>query len=82
MLIETPRRSMNRLINSVEGVKREIDEVFIMRAVQSRFAPEATSQQLADVVSTGEAAKNSRPATCCSAKASPAIACISSAPDR
>jgi CRP-like cAMP-binding protein/Fe-S-cluster-containing hydrogenase component 2/thioredoxin reductase len=57
VLIETPRRSMNRLINSVEAVKREIDEVFIMRAVQSRFAPEATSQQLADVVSTAKLEK-------------------------
>ncbi len=54
VLIETPRRSMNRLISSVEGVKREIDEVFILRAVQSRFAPEATSQQLLDVVSTAK----------------------------
>ena len=57
VLIETPRRSMNRLINSVEAVKREIDEVFILRAVQSRFAPEATSQQLTEVVSTAKLEK-------------------------
>jgi len=57
VLIETPRRSMNRLISSVEAVKREIDEVFILRAVQSRFAPEATSQQLMDVVSTAKLEK-------------------------
>jgi len=50
VLIETPRRSMNKLINSVAGVKREIDEVFILRAIQSRFAPEASADQLADVV--------------------------------
>ena len=43
VLVETPRRSMNRLINSVEAVKREIDEVFILRAIQSRFAPEASA---------------------------------------
>ncbi len=54
VLIETPRRSMNRLISSVEAVKREIDEVFILRAVQSRFAPEATSQQLVEVVSSAK----------------------------
>ena len=51
VLIETPRRSMNRLINSVEAVKREIDQVFILRAIQTRFAPEASVEQLADVVS-------------------------------
>ena len=54
VLIETPRRSMNRMINSVEAVKREIDEIFILRAVQSRFAPEASAAQLAEVVSTAK----------------------------
>ncbi|UXI70330.1 cyclic nucleotide-binding domain-containing protein [Tahibacter amnicola] len=51
VLVETPRRSMNRLINSVAAVKREIDQTFILRAIQSRFAPEATAAQLADIVS-------------------------------
>jgi CRP-like cAMP-binding protein/thioredoxin reductase/NAD-dependent dihydropyrimidine dehydrogenase PreA subunit len=50
VLIETPRRSMNRLINSVEAIKREIDQVFVLRTIQSRFAPEADASQLADVV--------------------------------
>jgi CRP-like cAMP-binding protein len=50
VLIETPRRSMNRLINSVAAVKKEIDQAFILRAIQSRFAPEATADQLADIV--------------------------------
>ena len=49
ILVETPRRSMNRLIASVEAVKRDIDRVFIVRAIQSRFAPEATTEQLADM---------------------------------
>lgn len=57
VLIETPRRSMNRLINSVEAVKREIDEVFILRAIQTRFAPEASLEQLADVVSSAKLEK-------------------------
>jgi len=57
VLIETPRRSMNRLINSVEGVKREIDKVFVMRAIQSRFAPEAGAEQLADIVDTAKLQK-------------------------
>ncbi len=54
VLIETPRRSMNRLINSVEAVKREIDQIFVLRAIQSRFAPEADAGQLADVVATSK----------------------------
>ncbi|MEO8672941.1 MAG: cyclic nucleotide-binding domain-containing protein [Tahibacter sp.] len=52
VLIETPRRSMNKLINSVAAVKQQIDQTFILRAIQSRFAPEATVDQLADVVSS------------------------------
>ena len=32
------------------AVKREIDQVFILRAIQTRFAPEASVDQLADVV--------------------------------
>ena len=50
VLIETPRRSMNRLINSVAAVKKDIDRTFILRAVQSRFAPEADANQLAELV--------------------------------
>lgn len=54
ILIETPRRSMNRLINSVEAVKKEIDQIFVMRAIQSRFAPEADASQLADIAATAK----------------------------
>ena len=54
VLIETPRRSMNKLIASVEAVKREIDKVFIARAVQSRFAQEATYEQIQDVVESAQ----------------------------
>ena len=50
VLVETPRRSMNKLIASVEAVKREIDKIFIARAIQSRFAPEAPLEQIAQVV--------------------------------
>jgi len=52
ILIETPRRSMNRLINSVESVRRAIDEVFIIRAIQSRFAPDMPAEALASVASS------------------------------
>jgi CRP-like cAMP-binding protein/Fe-S-cluster-containing hydrogenase component 2/thioredoxin reductase len=54
VLVETPRRSMNRLINSVEAVKREIDLVFMTRAIQQRFAPEATAAELSDIVADAE----------------------------
>ena len=54
VLVETPRRSMNRLINSVEAVKREIDLVFITRAIQQRFAPDSSAEQLADIVADAE----------------------------
>ncbi len=50
VLVETPRRSMNKLINSVEAVKRSIDAVFILRAIQSRFAPESSYAELAPIV--------------------------------
>ncbi|TDJ32002.1 MAG: cyclic nucleotide-binding domain-containing protein [Gammaproteobacteria bacterium] len=52
VLIETPRRSMNKLINSVDSVKRVIDETFILRAIQTRFAPGTPVDDLRDVVKT------------------------------
>ncbi|MEM9183360.1 MAG: cyclic nucleotide-binding domain-containing protein [Pseudomonadota bacterium] len=50
VLIETPRRTMNKLINSVDAVKRVIDEAFIMRVIQSRFAPDTPAEKLQDIV--------------------------------
>lgn len=52
VLIETPRRSMNKLISSVESVKRIIDETFLLRAIQSGVAPNVPAEQLASVVQT------------------------------
>lgn len=52
VLIETPRRSMNKLINSVHAVQRVIDETFILRAIQSRFAPGTPADRLRDVVAS------------------------------
>ena len=57
VLVETPRRSMNRLINSVDAVKREIDLAFITRAIQQRFSPKSSAKDLADVVSDAEIRK-------------------------
>jgi CRP-like cAMP-binding protein/Fe-S-cluster-containing hydrogenase component 2/thioredoxin reductase len=54
LLIETPRRSMNRLIQSVDAVKREVDKVFIARALQSRFTPESGIDKLKEMVESAE----------------------------
>lgn len=52
VLIETPRRSMNKLIKSAEPVKRVIDEVFLLRAVQSQLAPNTPLEYLGDLAKT------------------------------
>lgn len=54
VLVETPRRSMMRLINSIEEVKRRIDEIFILRAIHSQFAPNSEISDLADLISSAE----------------------------
>jgi CRP-like cAMP-binding protein/thioredoxin reductase/ferredoxin-like protein FixX len=46
VLIESPRREINKLIKSVAAVKRVIDEYFVVRAIQTGFAPEASSEEL------------------------------------
>ncbi len=50
VLIETPRGSMNSLIASVAGVKRVLDETFLLRSIQSRIAPGLTAADLQAVV--------------------------------
>ena len=50
VLIETPRRSMLKLLQSVESVKRTIDETFLMRAIQGQVAPDTPVEQLEDIV--------------------------------
>ncbi len=52
VLIETPRRSMNKLIQSVESVKREVDEMFLLRAIRMHIAPEVSEDDLIEVVRT------------------------------
>lgn len=46
VVIETPRRTMNKLVNSVEAVKRVLDETFILRTIQQRFAPGVPLEEL------------------------------------
>lgn len=51
VLIETPRRSMTKLINSVDAVKKLVDRTFVERAIRARFGDEATAAQIKEVVS-------------------------------
>ena len=52
VLIETPRRSMNKLIQSVESVRRAVDEAFLLRAIRMHIAPEVPEDDLIEVVRT------------------------------
>jgi len=52
VLIETPRRSMLKTLQSVESVKRAIDEAFLIRAIQAQVAPDTPAEMLEDVVHT------------------------------
>ena len=66
VVIETPRRSMTKLIASVESVKRTIDEAFLLRAIQAQIAPSLPVEDLDAVLksatvneyATGEALFN------------------------
>jgi len=54
ILIETPRRLMNKIIGSVDSVKRTIDEAFIVRTLQTRFAPSTPTADLIKVAKTAK----------------------------
>jgi Fe-S-cluster-containing hydrogenase component 2/thioredoxin reductase len=49
ILVESPRRTMVKLMNSNEEVRAGIDWIFIVRELQSHFAPKATFGQLRDI---------------------------------
>ncbi|MCH7741993.1 MAG: cyclic nucleotide-binding domain-containing protein [Proteobacteria bacterium] len=46
VVIETPRRTMKKLISSVETVKKVLDQTFIMRTIQQKFAPDIPIEDL------------------------------------
>ena len=46
VVIETPRRTMNKLISSVDAVKKVLDKTFIVRTIQQKFAPETPIEDL------------------------------------
>jgi CRP-like cAMP-binding protein/Fe-S-cluster-containing hydrogenase component 2/thioredoxin reductase len=48
-LIESPRREIMKLMNSVEAVKRVVDQHFVVRAIQTGFAPDASDHELQPV---------------------------------
>jgi len=60
VLIESPRREINKLISSVDTARGVIDRYFIIRAIQSTFAPRAAAEELAAVAS-GAALHRFRP---------------------
>ena len=46
VLLESPRREINKLLSSVEAVKRVLDQQFIARAIRAAFAPDASQEDL------------------------------------
>jgi thioredoxin reductase/Fe-S-cluster-containing hydrogenase component 2/CRP-like cAMP-binding protein len=49
ILVETPRRTMVKLMNSNEEVRSGIDWIFIVRELQRHFAPFATQRELRNI---------------------------------
>lgn len=54
VFVETPKRSMLKLINSIPSVKREIDKVFIARTLHTFLAPKIDVSVLNDVIEASE----------------------------
>jgi CRP-like cAMP-binding protein/thioredoxin reductase len=53
ILLEVPRRSMIKLLSSVESVQRVVDQTAIVRQINTYLAPDATAEDLAEVLETG-----------------------------
>jgi Fe-S-cluster-containing hydrogenase component 2/CRP-like cAMP-binding protein len=49
ILVETPRRTMLKLMNSNEDVRKGIDWIFVVRELQRQFAPHATVAELRSI---------------------------------
>jgi CRP-like cAMP-binding protein/thioredoxin reductase/Fe-S-cluster-containing hydrogenase component 2 len=54
VLFETPRRTMLKLIQSVDAVRRTLDQVAIMRQIQTHLAPGIPAADLQELVETAE----------------------------
>ena len=57
VLFETPRRTMLKLIGSVDSLRRTLDQVAIMRQVQTHLAPGVPAADLMELVETAEIQK-------------------------
>jgi Fe-S-cluster-containing hydrogenase component 2/CRP-like cAMP-binding protein len=53
VLIESPRRAMLKLVASVETVRKEIDSVFMKRAVRTYLAPMLPEAELTELMTDG-----------------------------
>lgn len=53
VLIETPRRSMLKLIASVDDVRKQIDEAFVRRAIASYIGPMLSAEAISELVEGG-----------------------------
>ncbi|MBX7144250.1 MAG: cyclic nucleotide-binding domain-containing protein [Oligoflexia bacterium] len=53
-LIESPRKQVLKLVNSVASVKREIDKAFLLRALETSVFPEVSRSVLQAVVSRAQ----------------------------
>ena len=57
VLIESPRREIMKLMSSVEAVRRVIDQHFVIRAIQTGFAPDTPYDQLKPVAERARLAR-------------------------
>jgi len=54
VVFETPRRTMLKLIQSVESVKRTLDKTSILRQIQTHLTPGVPAKDLEEMVETAE----------------------------
>ena len=54
IVFETPRRTMLKLIQSVESVKRSLDQTSILRQIQMYIAPGVEASELKELASSAE----------------------------
>ncbi len=60
VLLEVPRRSMIKLINSFESVQRLFDQAAIIRQIRTHITPSVAAEDLADVIESATVRKYKR----------------------
>lgn len=53
VLVETPRKSMLKLMSSVDAVRRQVDEAFLRRAITTYVAPTLSADAVTELMSGG-----------------------------